>query len=130
METSDSPPAQEASVIDDRPSQEDRTYAMLAHLSSLSGSIIPLGNLIAPVVLWQVFKDKWPFASESARECLNFQITITLIIVGSLPLCLVFIGIPIFFAAVIFDLVVTILAAIKANEGVHYRYPMTLRLVK
>ena len=39
-------------------------------------------------------------------------------------------GIPIVIGLVIFCLIITIIAAISANDGKSYRYPLNLRLIK
>lgn len=114
--------------------KQERTWAMLAHLSSLLGFLswigIPLVNLIGPFLMWQLKKDEMPFGSNQAKECLNFQISITIYALISLVLCLVFIGFLGLIAIFIVDVILTIIAAIKANDGIAYRYPMTIRLIK
>ena len=110
--------------------QPERTWAMFAHLSSFLGWIgIPFANIIAPLVMWQIKKDEMPFGSSQAKECLNFQISMTIYAIISAILCLVLIGFVALFALFIFDVVITIIAAIKSNEGVAYRYPLTIRFI-
>lgn len=110
---------------------EERTWAMFAHLSSFLGWIgIPLANIIAPLIIWQIKKDEMPFAGEQAKECLNFQISLTIYAVISAILILVVVGFIGLIALFILDIVCTIMAAIKVNNGEAYRYPMTIRLVK
>lgn len=104
---------------------------MFAHLSSFLGWIgIPFANLIAPLVIWQIKKDDMPFASSQAKECLNFQISMTIYAIISLVLCLVLIGYAMIAALYVIDVVFTIIAAVKANDGIAYRYPMTIRFIK
>ena len=104
---------------------------MFAHLSSLLGWIgMPLANIIAPLVIWQIRKEDMPFASSQAKECLNFQISMTIYAVISFILVFVFIGILLLPALFVIDIVFTIIAAVKANEGVAYQYPLTIRFIK
>lgn len=104
---------------------------MFAHFSSLLGFLgIPLANVIAPLVIWQMKKDELPFAAAEAKEALNFQITVMIYLVISAVLCVLLIGFILLPAVGIFALVMTIIAGIKANEGTAYRYPLTLRLVR
>ncbi|KGQ20706.1 Tic20 domain containing protein [Lysobacter dokdonensis DS-58] len=110
-------------------SQEERQWAMFAHLSALIGLVIPFGNIIGPLVIWLIKKDTMPFTGEQAREALNFQITVTLAMVVSAILILVVIGFFLMILIGLAALVLTIIAAIKANEGNSYRYPFTLRLI-
>lgn len=112
------------------PSKDARLWGMLAHLAALTGYIIPFGNIIGPLVIWLIKKDEMPFVAEQGKESLNFQITVMIAIVICIPLMFVCIGIPMVIAVGVADLVFIIIAAIKANEGIAYRYPWTLRLVK
>jgi len=109
---------------------DERTWAMFCHLSTLAGSIIPFGNLLGPLVIWLIKKDQYPMVEDQGKEALNFQIGMTVCSMVSLVLCLVVIGIPLLMAVTVFDLVVTIIAAIKANSGERYRYPLTIRIIR
>ncbi len=109
---------------------KERQWAMFSHLSSFVGLILPLGNIISPLIMWQVKKEEYLFASEQAKECLNFQISILIYLFVSFILCFILIGIPLLFGFLIFDIVLTIIAAIAANEGKAYRYPLTIRFIR
>ena len=129
------PPAQplppvEPPVSDGLPSNEARQWGMFTHLSALAGLIIPFGNLLGPLIFWQIKKNEWPFADDQGKEALNFQITVAIAFLVCLVLTIVLIGFLLMLVVGIAALVFTILAAIKANEGVYYRYPWTLRLIK
>jgi hypothetical protein len=110
-------------------SQEDKNWAVAAHLSGFAGYVAPFGNVIAPLVIWQVFKLKSAHVSREAREALNFQITIALAAIVGFVLCFVLIGFLLVGALVIADVALMIIAAIKASEGTPFRYPFTLRLI-
>ncbi|HSD17603.1 MAG TPA: DUF4870 domain-containing protein [Thermomonas sp.] len=129
METNDAtavPPPAPSGI----PSAEDRQWGMFAHLSALSGVIIPFGNIIGPLVVWQIKKDTLPFAAEQGKEALNFNITALIAAAIGFLLTFVLIGLVLLPLIGIAWLVLTILAGIKANEGVAYRYPFALRLIK
>ena len=112
------------------PTQDERTWGMAAHLAALGFFILPFGNIIGPFIVWLVKRDHSAFVGLHAKEALNFNITI---LMGALVcgVLLVF-SIGILFGAVlgVFWLILTIIAALKANEGLAYRYPFTVRLVK
>ena len=112
------------------PSADDRQWGMFAHLSALSGVVIPFGNIIGPLVVWQVKKDTLPFAADQGKEALNFNITMLIAAFIGFLLTFILIGLVLLPLIGIAWLVFTILAAIKANEGVAYRYPYALRLIK
>jgi hypothetical protein len=115
---------------------------MFAHLSALIGGIVTagwagsLGCFIGPLVIWLVKKETMPFVDDQGKEALNFNITVAIVFAALLLLSLLTLGIglviaiPAFFIIGIAWLVLTILASIKANEGVAYRYPFALRLIK
>lgn len=112
------------------PSSEQRQWAMFAHLSALIGLIVPFGNVLGPLVIWLVQKDKMAFVDDQGKEALNFQITVFGAAVISFFLMFILIGFLLIFVVGLGALVFTIIAAIKANEGVAYRYPLTIRLIK
>lgn len=106
------------------PLQHDETlWAVLAHLSYF---VIPL---IGPLVIMLAVGEQRPFARANAVEALNFHLT--LFFAGLVAVVLVFlvVGIFLLIALAIWGVVLTILAAVKAGQGLGYRYPLTLRLV-
>ena len=112
------------------PTAEDKQWGLFAHLSSLAGLIIPFGNILGPLIIWQVKKDSLPFAADQGKEALNFNITMLIAAFIGFLLTFILIGLVLLPLIGIAWLVFTILAGIKANEGVAYRYPYALRLIK
>jgi uncharacterized Tic20 family protein len=113
------------------PTENERTWGMLAHLSALVGLVIPLiGNVLGPLGVSIARADQSAFVAAHAKEALNFNISVTLAAVVCALLMLVFVGFLLGSALFIAWLVMTLIAAIKASEGVAYRYPFSLRLVK
>ena len=107
-------------------SQEDRTLAMLTHLSGI------ILGFIVPLVIWLVNKDKSDkgWLNDQAKEALNFQITLLIVYVVGTILTVILIGALINLVAWLTCIVLSIMAALKVNEGVAYRYPFALRLIK
>jgi hypothetical protein len=112
------------------PSKDEKTWGMLCHLSAFAGFIVPFGGILGPLVVWLIKKNEMPFADDQGKESLNFQITIYIAALICIPLIFVLIGIPLIILVGLFWLIMTIVASIKANDGVHYRYPFALRLIK
>ena len=112
------------------PTKDERTWAMLCHFSAFAGLIFPFGNFLAPLIIWLIKKEDLPFIEDQGKEVLNFQISMTIYLLISGLLCIILIGIPIVIGLVIFCFIITIIAAISANDGKAYRYPMNLRLIK
>jgi uncharacterized protein len=120
----------EPNPVTDVPTQDERTWGMLAHLTAFSGFLIPLGNIIAPLVVWLVKRDQSQFIADQGKESLNFNISVLLAGCVCGALVFVLIGILLGVALFFYWLAMTIVAGIKASEGVRYRYPFTLRLIK
>lgn len=110
--------------------KEARTYAMLCHLSALSGLIIPLGTIFGPLIFWMLKKDEYSFVDQEGKEALNFEISMFIYYVISGLLTIVIIGIFMLGLLAAFHLIVVIVAAVRANSGDGYRYPMTIRFIK
>ena len=103
---------------------------MFSHLSAFSTLVgVPFGNILGPLVMFLIKKDEYRFGGDQAKEALNFNISCTLYGIISLVLCLVFVGFILLFVLAIFWIIVTIIAAVKSNEGVFYRYPFCIRFV-
>lgn len=112
-------------------SKDDRMWALVCHLAGFAGLTgIPFGNILGPLVVWLIKKDQSWFVNEQGKEAMNFQISLTIYAIVAAILIFVLIGIPLLFVLGIGWLVLMIMAAIKANEGVSYRYPLTLRFIK
>lgn len=105
-------------------------WAMFCHLAGLAG-FLPLapilGGIIAPLIVWQIKKDQFTFADEQGKESVNFQISI---LIYAALLCLTCIGVVLLPAVYVFDVVFLLIAGVKANNGEHYRYPLSIRFIK
>lgn len=107
-------------------SQNNRGYATVLHLSALAGYFFPFGSVIAPLVMWLLKKDEDRFVDRTGRAVLNFQISVMIYFVLCIPLWFILIGIPMMFALWIFGLVATIIGAVKANDGLVWKYPLAI----
>ena len=112
--------------------KDARMWAMLCHLAGLAGVVIPnfVLGIIAPLIIWQIKKEDDPFINENGKEAVNFQITISILWLICVPFVFIIIGIPLLMGVGIFDLICVIIAAIKTNNGEHYRYPLAFRFIK
>ena len=114
-------------------SKDARMWAMFCHLSGLAGFVIPvvLSGIIAPLIIWQLKKEEDPFVDENGKEALNFQISIGMYaLVSGLLICAAGLGFLLLPVVYIINLIFLIIAAVKANNGEHYRYPLTFRFIK
>lgn len=112
--------------------RDDRNLAVMAHLLALFGFMIPGLNIVIPLVIWLARRDRSSYVEHHARESLNFQITLSLLMALWIALKLMLVGLfllPLVPVAVIVVLVFMVRAAMKAGSGELYRYPVSLRLV-
>ncbi|QLC73256.1 DUF4870 domain-containing protein [Pseudomonas sp. LPB0260] len=112
------------------PNQEARQWAMFCHFAAFLGFVFPFGNLIGPLIVWQIKKDLDPFVDAQGKEALNFQISVAIAFMLSVLLMLVVVGFLLAGLVSIGAIVLTIIAGIKVNEGQAYRYPFNWRLIK
>lgn len=112
---------------------EEKNWGMLAHLLTLCGYLVLFGHCLPPLIVYLTKKDESSFVAQEARESLNFQLTVLLVYLLSIPAMLPCITIPfvlvVLFLAALAQLVLPILAAVRAADGVPFRYPLILRLV-
>ncbi len=103
--------------------KEERTMAMVAHLTGIIG-------FLGPLIVWLIKRGEMPFVDDQGKEALNFQITMLIAWVVCMLLTIVVIGVFLFPVLFVVNIIFCIMAGLKANEGVAYRYPYTLRLIK
>jgi uncharacterized protein len=107
---------------------QERLWAMLAHLLSFVAAYLFLG-FVAPLVILLVFGPRSPYVRAHAVESLNFNLTWLLYAIVAVVLAFVLIGIAILIALGIAYLVFVVIASVRANNGEFYRYPLTIRFI-
>lgn len=111
--------------------QDEKTLATLSHLGAFIGVVLPgMGNILVPFLIWILKKDESSYIADHAKEALNFQITMSLLLIAgaiSMVILIGFIALPIL---CILDIALCISAAVKANRGEFYDYPINFRLIK
>lgn len=123
------------------PNKEERQWGMFAHLSAILGGLVTSavggwGSFLGPLIIWMMKKDESAFISDQAKEALNFNITVGIVMLACVILGFVTLGVgflllaPIMMIVGLGALVLIIIASMKANDGIAYRYPFTLRLIK
>lgn len=109
-------------------SSEDRTLALLTHLSGI------ILGFVVPLIMWLVNKDRADkaFVVDQAKEALNFNITLLIVYVGLFFASFLTFGLAGLVSPLVWlvSVVLFIVAGVKANGGEAYRYPVALRLVK
>ncbi len=115
----------EPAVTDDA-----RTLALFAHLSALLHLVVPGVAIAAPIILYMMKKEESPFVADHAKEAIHFQISLFLYTAAFFALGFITCGVGFVLSGLvtILGLIGLILAALAANRGEYFRYPMTLRL--
>ena len=110
---------------------------MWCHMSALAGLVVPFGHLIGPLVVWQMKRNEFPSVDEHGKESLNFQLSVLIYLLAGTViafigtfLCFGWLLLPLLAVLYFGALVFAVIAGIKANDGVLYRYPLNLRLIK
>lgn len=111
-------------------SPDERDWGMFCHLAVFTGFLIPLGNVIGPLVIWLMKKEKYPFVAYHGKEVLNFQLSVLIALLVSWVLVFVLIGFLLLPAVIITALVLTIIGIVKAGNGEYYRYPFSFKFIK
>jgi uncharacterized Tic20 family protein len=109
---------------------EVRNWAMGSHLSALTGVVTGIGFFAAPLVIWLLKRESHPFIDANGKEAVNFQFTMMLAMIVCIPLIFLIIGILLLPLIGLFDMIMSVVAGIKAANGETYRYPLTFRFLK
>ena len=119
------------------PESQARMWNMLCHLSALAGFVIPFGNILGPLVVWQIKKNEFPSVEIHGKAALNFQITVVIAALAGIVVamvlsffCVGYLLFPLVMLIGLAGLVFAVIAGIKANNGEDYKYPWSLELVK
>ena len=136
----------------------ENTNAFLIHISAFAFFLFPFGNIVTPLILWQTLKDRSNFLDEHGKEAVNFNISYTLYSFIASIISVPFFAVPFFShrgnnfhfdldwsSSFMFPIVgafsiailiqvimiaIVIIAAMKANKGEMYKYPLTINFIK
>lgn len=105
---------------------DTNTYNMFIHLSQFCGLIIPLAGMIVPIILWISGKDNHWSIDKHGRIVMNWIISSLIYAAVSAVLIILLIGIPLLIALAICSIIFIIIGAIKAKDGIFWKYPMSI----
>lgn len=113
-----------------REERDLRTWGAATHLSALAGLFIPLGNVLAPLVIWLIKRHDAPILDRHGVAALNFQLSMSIYIIVAALLTLVLIGIILLPILVVVDIVYVVIATVRASDGQVYDYPLTIPFIR
>lgn len=102
---------------------DEKLWATLVHLGGL------FFGFLAPLIGYLILKDRGPFVRAHTTTALNFQLTLLIAYIVGTILTFLIIGIFILIAAYVLNIIFCIVAAVKANRGEWYTYPLTIKFV-
>ncbi len=108
---------------------EEKTYLMLMHLSQFAGFVVPFLGYIAPVLMWISNKDTHVNVDKHGKNIINFLLSCFIYAVISCFLIIILIGIPLLLLLGVLYIVFIIMAAVKANKGEYWEYPLTIKFL-
>jgi uncharacterized protein len=118
------PPQTPYATVQPLSPSDEKLWSTLTHIGGIFFSFI------APLITYLVFKDRGAFVRHHTAQALNFQITLAIAAFVCFLLFFVIIGFFLIAVVAIAGIVFPILAAVAANKGEWYRYPLTIPLVK
>jgi uncharacterized Tic20 family protein len=102
---------------------DEKLWSILIHIGGI------VFGFVAPLIGYLVLKDRGPFVREHSAAALNFQLTMLIgYVIGTVTVLFV-IGIFILIAVWVLTIVFGILAAVAANQGRYYTYPLAIKFV-
>jgi uncharacterized protein len=105
------------------PPDEEKLWAMGAHLGPL------VLGIVAPLVVWLLFKDRSAYLDRTGKEALNMQISYMLYgLVAGISIILL-VGLLLLPAVGLAWLVLMIVATVKVANHEEFRYPAIIRFV-
>ena len=122
--TSPNPSPSEPDIFGMKPD----TYCMLLHLSQLLGGTFV--GFAVPIVLWAIVKDKHPLVDLHGKIVLNWLISLLIYTFAAGLLCIALVGFLVLPVLFVLAVVFPIIAAVKANEGVMWKYPLSIAFFK
>ena len=117
------PPTSPYATVQPLSPGDEKLWATLIHVGGIILSFLPA--LIGYIVL----KDRGPFIRAHSATALNFQITLMIAYIAGTITSLIGIGLLILLAAWVLSIVFGIMAAIAANSGQPYQYPLAIKFV-
>lgn len=109
---------------------DERQMGLFLHLSQLANVILFPVGIIAPILLWQLNKEKMPALDAHGKMVTNWMISSIIYGVVSAVLIFVVIGIFLLIALAVVAVVFPIIGAVKANNGELWEYPLTIKFLK
>lgn len=105
----------------------ENSYMMLMHLSQFAGLLLPLAGFVVPIIMWIINKDNNLNVDLHGKNIVNCMISYTLY---AIVLSVTVVGIPIAILLGVLYVIFVIMASVRANNGVFWKYPLIIQFIK
>jgi uncharacterized Tic20 family protein len=117
------PPADPYATVQPLSPSDEKLWATLIHVGGIFFGFVPA------LIGYLILKDRGPFVREHTATALNFQLTMLIAAVVGGITTLLLIGFLILLAVSVVVIVFSIMAALAANNGQPYTYPLSIKFV-
>ncbi|WP_062201859.1 DUF4870 domain-containing protein [Demequina salsinemoris] len=132
------PPAQQPYTPQRMLESEARNWSMLIHIIAGGAALLSAGTVswLVPLVLWLIFKDRSALIDHHGKQQLNLQLTVLIsgvaaVVLGLLMLVVgLAITLPLWGIYVLYSIVISFVAGVKANNGEYYKIPLMIPFVR
>ncbi|MFT4029452.1 MAG: DUF4870 domain-containing protein [Protaetiibacter sp.] len=109
---------------------DQRLWSTLAHVGGIVGNFFSAGWIVA-LVAYLILKERGAFVRSHTATELNFQLTLLIAYLGAFVITLVSFGVLfiVLLVPAVIGIVFGIIAALAANKGEFYSYPVSIRFV-
>jgi uncharacterized Tic20 family protein len=111
-------------------SREVGQWALFLHLSQFAGYIVPFAGWIAPILIWQLKKAEMPALDAHGKVVANWIISAIIYCAVSIILVFVVVGLPLLILVLVLGIIFPIIGAIKAGDGIVWKYPLSIPFFK
>jgi uncharacterized Tic20 family protein len=111
-------------------SQQAGQWALFLHLSQLLGYLVPVAGWVAPILIWQLKKEEIPELDAHGKVVANWIISELIYATVSGILIFFIIGLPMILVLLMLGIIFPIVGAIKADSGVAWNYPMSIKFFR
>jgi len=102
---------------------DEKLWSTLIHVLGIFFSFLPA------LIGYLVLKDRGPFVRQHSAAALNFQLTMLIASIIGAILTIILIGVLVLLAVEVLVIIFSIMAAIAANKGESYTYPLSIKFV-
>ena len=110
--------------------QEENNWAVILHLSQFLGYLVVIVGFVAPILIWMLMKNQYPGLDAHGKNVMNWILSSLIYVMIGFLTALLGIGIIVLIALGVVGIVFPIVGAVKASQGIAWKYPLTIEFLK